>query len=162
MNSSEKRENREVKRKREMAALKDSLLNRSSTSTSATHDRDEGDKRQYIDRSAIRRRLHPKSPPKARTTARLPIPVPVPSPVPEPVSSFAQNMMAAQGYTPGAGLGKERNGRSEAIEVKMRVEKRGLGAKGAEVPVEDRQDGGKEGDWRKKGRTRRFDEVKEW
>jgi hypothetical protein len=158
MNSSEKRENREVKRKREMAALKDSLLCKSSTSTSATTD--EGGKRQYIDRSAIRRRLHPKSPPKANTTARPLIPIPVSAP--EPVSSFAQTMMAAQGYTPGAGLGKDKNGRSEAIEVKMRVEKRGLGAKGAEVAVEDRQDGGKEGDWRKKGRTRRFDEVKEW
>lgn len=158
MNSSEKRENREVKRKREMAALKDSLLNRSSTSTSANTD--EGEKRQYIDRSAIRRRLHPKSPPRNNTAANLPIPTPVPAP--EPVSSFAHNMMAAQGYTPGAGLGKNKNGRSEAIEVKMRVEKRGLGAKGAELPVEDRQDGGKEGDWRKKGRTRRFDEVKEW
>jgi hypothetical protein len=160
MNSSEKRENREVKRKREMAALKDSLLNKSSASTSATHDHDEGAKRQYIDRSAIRRRLHPKSPPRTNTVARSPIPIPVSAS--EPVSSFAQNIMAAQGYIPGAGLGKDKNGRSEAIEVKMRVEKRGLGAKGAEVAVEDRQDGGKEGDWRRKGRTRRFDEVKEW
>lgn len=138
-----------------MAALKDSLLNRSSTSTSTPHV--EGEKRQYIDRSAIRRRLHPKSPPKTNIAPAEP---PArPSQAPEPASTFAQNMMAAQGYTPGAGLGKDRNGRSEAIEVKMRVEKRGLGAKGAEVPVED---GDKEADWRKKGRTRRFDEVKEW
>jgi hypothetical protein len=68
-------------------------------------------------------------------------------------------MMAAQGYVPGAGLGKDKRGRSEAIEVKMRVEKRGLGAKGAEAPVPEQE--GNE-DWRKKGRTRRFDEMKGW
>jgi len=151
MNSSEKRENKEVKRKREMAALKDSLLNRHPT------EKDEG-KREYLDRSAIRRRLHPKSPPRTTTTNVVELP-PRTAPRPEPVSSFAQNMMAAQGWAPGSGLGKDRDGRSEAVEVKMRVEKRGLGAKGAEVPVEESSG---EGDWRKKGKSRRFEEVREW
>jgi hypothetical protein len=39
------------------------------------------------------------------------------------------------------------------------VEKRGLGAKGAELPVEESSG---EGDWRKKGKSRRFEEVREW
>jgi len=151
MNSSEKRENKEVKRKREMAALKDSLLNRHPTEKNE-------EKREYLDRSAIRRRLHPKSPP--RTTATNVVEQPArTAPKPEPVSSFAQNMMAAQGWAPGSGLGKGRDGRSEAVEVKMRVEKRGLGAKGAEVPAEE---SGAEGDWRKTGKSRRFEEVREW
>jgi hypothetical protein len=152
MNSSEKRENKEVKRKREMAALKDSLLKRHPT------EKDEG-KNQYLDRSAIRRRLHPKSPPRTTTTHTIEQPLPKTAPRPEPVSSFAQNMMAAQGWAPGSGLGKDRDGRSEAVEVKMRVEKRGLGAKGAELPVEESIG---EGDWRKKGKSRRFEEVREW
>jgi len=151
MNSSEKRENKEVKRKREMAALKDSLLNRHPPEKNE-------EKREYLDRSAIRRRLHPKSPP--RTTATNVVEQPArTAPKPEPVSSFAQNMMAAQGWAPGSGLGKGRDGRSEAVEVKMRVEKRGLGAKGAEVPAEEN---GAEGDWRKTGKSRRFEEVREW
>jgi hypothetical protein len=150
MNSSEKRENREVKRKREMAALKDSLLNRHPAGEAG------GDKREYIDRSAIRRKLHPKSPPRASTTLSEPV-VPPPK-APGGVSTFAQNIMVAQGWAPGSGLGKDRDGRSEAVEVKMRVEKRGLGAQGAEKPIEE----GGEGDWRKKGRSRRFEEVREW
>jgi hypothetical protein len=149
MNSSEKRENKEVKRKREMAALKDSLLNRHPAEK-------EGEKREYLDRSAIRRRLHPKSPPRATKTNVVEQPART---APEPVSSFAQNIMAAQGWAPGSGLGKDRDGRSEAVEVKLRVEKRGLGAKGAEVPIEESNG---EGDWRKKGRSRRFEEVREW
>jgi hypothetical protein len=152
MNSSEKRENKEVKRKREMAALKDSLLNRHPT------EKDEG-KREYLDRSAIRRRLHPKSPPRSTPTHTIEQSLPKTAPKPETVSSFAQNMMAAQGWAPGSGLGKDRDGRSQAVEVKMRVEKRGLGAKGAEAPTEESSG---EGDWRKKGKSRRFEEVREW
>jgi len=134
-----------------MAALKDSLLNRHPTEKNE-------EKREYLDRSAIRRRLHPKSPPRTTTTQVVEQPATI-APKPEPVSSFAQNMMAAQGWAPGSGLGKGRDGRSEAVEVKMRVEKRGLGAKGAEVPAEE---SGAEGDWRKKGKSRRFEEVREW
>lgn len=151
MNSSEKWENKELKRKREMAALKDSLLNRHPTEKNE-------EKREYLDRSAIRRRLHPKSPPRTIATDVVEQPVRTAS-KPEPVSTFAQNMMVAQGWAPGSGLGKGRDGRSEAVEVKMRVEKRGLGAKGAEVPVEESD---AEGDWRKKGKSRRFEEVREW
>lgn len=153
MNSQERRENRETKRKREMAALKDSLLNRSSGQTvkEATYD----GRNRYIDRSAIRRQMHPRSPPRQR-------PVTVPDPEaevvkskPAPVSTFAQNMMAAQGWAPGSGLGKGQSGRSEAIEVKMRVEKRGLGAHGAEAPPEDVNE-----DWRKRAKVRRFEEMR--
>ena len=121
-------------------------------------EKDEG-KNQYLDRSAIRRRLHPKSPPRTITAHAVEQPLAKTAPKPEPVSSFAQNMMAAQGWAPGSGLGKDRDGRSEAVEVKMRVEKRGLGAKGAELPVEESSG---EGDWRKKGKSRRFEEVREW
>jgi len=150
MNSSEKRENREVKRKREMAALKDSLLNRHPSW-------ENGEKREYLDRSAIRRRLHPKSPPRSTSNQPEPSAPTKTKATPEPVSSFAQNMMAAQGWAPGSGLGKDRDGRSEAVAVRLRVEKRGLGAQGAEKPIEEED----EGDWRKKGRSRRFEEVRE-
>lgn len=134
-----------------MAALKDTLLNRHPIEK-------ESEKTEYLDRSAIRRRLHPKSPPRSASKIANPVEQ-TKRDVPEPVSSFAQNMLAAQGWAPGSGLGKDRDGRSEAVEVKMRVEKRGLGAKGAEIPVEDSNG---EGDWRKKGKSRRFDEVREW
>ncbi|OCF43859.1 hypothetical protein I317_02302 [Kwoniella heveanensis CBS 569] len=87
MDSKQKRENRELKRKREMALLRETLLNRDSPS-SAPSSRSEGSgknqmndntgvdvvsagtratppspKRAYLDRSAMRRRLHPPSPP---------------------------------------------------------------------------------------------------
>jgi len=52
-------------------------------------------------------------------------------------------------------LGKDGSGRSEPIETKMRVEKRGLGAVQSEAV---RDDGG--GDWRARGKMRRYDELK--
>jgi hypothetical protein len=64
-------------------------------------------------------------------------------------------MLTAQGWAPGAGLGKDRSGISEAIEVKMRVEKRGLGAWGAEAVKEDINE-----DWRKRAKQRRYEELK--
>jgi hypothetical protein len=161
MNSSERRGNRETNRKREMAALKDTLLNRNRP-RNAEIDEDPSDARTYLDRSAIRRKLHPKSPPRRPEPSDSRSQVPAidrERERPAPVSSFAQNMMAAQGYVAGSGLGKDKSGRSEAIEVKMRVEKRGLGAQGAEAPVKDEDDNA---DWRKKGRSRRFDEMKGW
>lgn len=151
MNSQERRGNREVNRKMEMANLKNSLLNRNPISNprEGTHD---GQNR-YVDRSALRRQMHPRSPPRVHTSASTPDPVPnIPT---TSVSSFAQNMLAAQGWAPGSGLGKDQTGRSEAIEVKMRVEKRGLGAWGAEAVKEDVNE-----DWRKRAKQRRFEELK--
>lgn len=159
MNSQQKRDNREINRKLEMATLENSLLNRNPASMprDGTHD----GRNQYIDRSALRRQMHPRSPPPRRpntgndssTSTSEPL-VSAPS---GSVSTFAQNMLAAQGWAPGAGLGKDQSGRSEAVEVKMRVEKRGLGAQGAEAsaPSEDVNE-----DWRKKAKQRRFEQMK--
>lgn len=154
MNSQERRGNREVNRKMEMANLKNSLLNRNPTSNprEGTHD---GQNR-YIDRSALRRQMHPRSPPRTHaTTNSTSTPDPGSNAPTTSVSSFAQNMLAAQGWAPGSGLGKDQSGRSEAIEVKMRVEKRGLGAWGAEAVKEDINE-----DWRKRAKQRRFEELK--
>lgn len=158
MNSQEKRENREVKRKREMAELKNSLLNR-NTHQPTRDDPQQQQQNRYIDRSAIRRQMHPRSPPPTR--AQLP---PEPEPTydrtPAGVSTFAQNMLAAQGWAPGSGLGRDQAGRSEAIEVRMRVEKRGLGAQGGEASIP--RPGGEEGneDWRKRAKMRRFEQMR--
>lgn len=154
MTSQQKRDNREVNRKMEMASLKNSLLNRNPARNpkEGLHD---GQNR-YIDRSALRRQMHPRSPPRRTDTTNTSTPEPVASAPTTSVSSFAQDMLAAQGWAPGSGLGKDQSGRSEAIEVKMRVEKRGLGARGAEAVKEDVNE-----DWRKRAKQRRFEEWKQ-
>lgn len=149
MNSKQKRENREVKRKLEMAALKESLLSNHTTgSKEATPERSE---RVYVDRSAMRRALHPRSPrrrsasPGATPTAVQDVP-----PASTSTSTFASNMLAAQGWTPGTGLGKDRSGRAAPIEVEMRTERTGLGIKGYKQ---------EEGDWRQRGKQRRYEDY---
>ncbi|KAK4685796.1 hypothetical protein P7C73_g4341, partial [Tremellales sp. Uapishka_1] len=146
MDSQEKRENREVKRKREMASLRETLLN----STPASQIEPDSTRRPYLDRSALRRRLHPPSPPSQRSTIA---PTPITEPVVPMPSRFAQNILASQGWTPGTGLGKGGEGRVEPIHTEMRNGKKGLGAmesKAAEVGQED---------WRIRGRMRRYEEL---
>ena len=63
--------------------------------------------------------------------------------------------MATQGWMPGAGLGRNGEGRAEPINVEVRTEKRGLGAQGAKAVVDDGP-----GDWRHRGKQRRWEEMR--
>ena len=65
-------------------------------------------------------------------------------------------MMANQGWVAGSGLGRNGDGRAEPINVEMRTEKKGLGAMGSKAVV----DVG-EGDWRDRGKQRRYEELRE-
>lgn len=149
MNSKQKRENREVNRKLEMAALKESLL--SNHTAGSKEDTPERRDRVYVDRSAMRRALHPRSP--RRQSASPPVAtggtIDTP-PATAATSVFASNMLAAQGWTPGTGLGKDRSGRAEPIQVELRTERTGLGIKGSKP---------EEGDWRQRGKARRYEDY---
>ncbi|WVN86837.1 uncharacterized protein L203_102011 [Cryptococcus depauperatus CBS 7841] len=150
LTSEQKRGNREARRKKEMASLKDVLLNRGQEMQSSLK---ETGSRGYVDRSAMRRQLHPKSPPQNhRLSSAPPSPGAIqPSMPPAPVrNKFAEDFLAMQGWQQGAGLGKDGTGRADHIEVHKRVGKRGLGAIGS---VEDT------GDWKQRGKMKRFEEV---
>jgi hypothetical protein len=176
MDSNERRHNRELKRKREMAALRETLLNPGGSTpspgpTDADREREKG--RSYLDRSAMRRKLHPQSPPPAsssyrqdrnRATETDPSSNPTPGsqnpsrpaePAGQSQSKFGLAMLANQGWTPGMGLGKTSEGRAEPVQVELRTEKRGLGATGSKAVA----DVG-EGDWRQRGKQRRYDELR--
>jgi hypothetical protein len=158
MDSKEKRENRERKRKREMAMLRETLLHRGSSAKDDDKDGEEQEEtqRKYIDRSAMRRKLHPPSPPPPEARERSVTPPPKTSGPAEPIpSTFAVSMMANQGWTPGSGLGRNGEGRAAPIDVELRTEKRGLGADGSKAVV----DVG-EGDWRSRGKQRRWEEMR--
>jgi hypothetical protein len=113
---------RELRRKREVAALKEALLAGPTDQPTV-----------YQDRAAQRRRLHPETRP-ARSAS---------PPVAPPKPSFAAKLLADQGWTPGTGLGRTA-GRAEPIKVEMRTEKRGLGAVGAKAESGDWRAQGKE------------------
>lgn len=132
-----------------MAALKETLL-------SSDNSPKPSEAREYQDRAAMRRRLHPPSPPNQATTLETPPRINIPTALPAaPVNTFAATMLAKQGWSQGQGLGKTGTGRSEAIEVEMRTVKRGLGASGSKAVV---QNGG---DWKAEGKQRRYDELRE-
>ena len=63
MDSKEKRENREKKRKREMANLRETLLNGRESPADEVEEKEEKEERKYLDRSAMRRKIHPPTPP---------------------------------------------------------------------------------------------------
>ncbi|WVW86969.1 hypothetical protein I302_109025 [Kwoniella bestiolae CBS 10118] len=159
MDSSQKKQNRELKRKREMALLKESLMKRNESSQNGG----EGEtKREYLDRSAMRRRLHPSSPPKSHVSSGGATPDRLEAPPSKTVSSepsgpskFASSMLANQGWVPGTGLGKSNQGRSEPIAVEMRNEKKGLGAQHSKAVM----DSGGEGDWKMRAKQRRWEEL---
>lgn len=146
MDSKERKENREKNRKREMAALRESLLNGISAPASIPE-------RHYEDRAAIRRKLHPPPPPEAdheKGNTRPPTPTSyTPPPAPAEPTKLGMALLANQGWTPGAGLGRNGSGRSEPVQVQVRTENRGLGAEGSKAVM----DVG-EGDWRKRGKHR--------
>ncbi|RXK41805.1 hypothetical protein M231_00804 [Tremella mesenterica] len=201
MTSKEKRENRELKRKAEMASLKEVLLreeagqggkkkngymvsgaNAVGVGSKYGFGGGDGDhvgvgdgmekKREYIDRSAIRRKMYPPSPPPRVRTPNVIDTTPVSGETRHGgqnessrggqngdgmgPSKFSQAMLASQGWKPGTGLGKDGSGRSTPIEVELRAEKRGLGAKGAIVATDVEG----EGDWRIQAKRRRYDELK--
>ncbi|OCF62175.1 hypothetical protein L486_01842 [Kwoniella mangroviensis CBS 10435] len=165
MDSSQKKQNTELKRKREMALLKDSLLRRNEVSSS--NDEREEPKREYLDRSAMRRRLHPSSPPKSQSNSNRATPDRFETPStpsfvgdvsrePNGPSKFASSILANQGWIPGAGLGKSNQGRAEPIAVEMRNEKKGLGAQNSKAAVDDGQ---AQGDWKMRAKQRRWEEL---
>ncbi|KAK8849624.1 hypothetical protein IAR55_004959 [Kwoniella newhampshirensis] len=175
MDSKQKRENREVKRKREMALLKETLLNRSASASStaavAVHGTEERE-REYLDRSAMRRRLHPPSPPslsasRQSETRHSSTPTQVQSTTtstetqshltPNGPSKFALGFLSNSGWVPGQGLGKNGEGRAEPINAEPRTAKRGLGAEGSKAVVDDLGPGG---DWKERGKQRRWEEAR--
>lgn len=154
------RGDRQFKRKLEMAALRDTLLGEDTGRPSARGPN------AYMDRSAQRRKLHPASPPRQRdngygaraadrhntSTSASSSPAPPAGP-----SSVSRALLAKQGWTPGQGLGRDGGGRAEAIVPVVRSERAGLGARGQVADVPANSEG--EGDWRSRGRQRRWDEV---
>lgn len=157
LDSKQKRDNRDVRHRREMASLRDNLLKKNSQQSTHSPSSETSGERTYVDRSAMRRKLHPTAPPmlakrrSASPPSRNQEPVSAPPAAP---SAFAAGLLASQGWTPGAGLGRNGDGRSQAIEVEVRTEKRGLGAQGAKAVV----DVG-EGNWKQRGKQRRWDEA---
>lgn len=123
-----KREDRAMRTRAEMQSLKQRLL--------AGGEEIEGDGRVYMDRSAMRRTLHRRarsaSPEKAPTAPQI-------------TQSFGSNLLAAQGWTPGSGLGKDGSGRVDPIQVGMR------GREGLGTQVEE--------DWRQRGKQRRYEDY---
>ena len=89
--------------------------------------------RAYVDRSAMRRAMQRRSASPQRVAAPEPAP-----------PSIGAALLAAQGWTPGTGLGKDKSGRSEPVQVEQRDGRRGLGT---------------EGDWRERGKQRRYDDY---
>ncbi len=140
-----------------MAMLRETLLNHGSARDGVNEEEEREREKKYVDRSAMRRKLHPPSPLPPSSKPREPslTPPPINSGPVEPVASFAMSMMANQGWTPGSGLGRNGEGRAEPVNVELRTEKRGLGADGSKAVV----DAG-EGDWRARGKQRRWEEMR--
>ncbi|TXT15557.1 hypothetical protein VHUM_00060 [Vanrija humicola] len=143
LNAAQHRGNRQFKRKLELDALRGTLLG------DGARDAPKGG---YVDRSAQRRRLHPRSPP--RTASPAPVVAAQAAPAPGP-SDTARAMLARQGWSEGRGLGRDLSGRADAIVPVLRTERAGLGARGQ---VADSGDAA-HGDWRQRGKQRRWDEV---
>lgn len=135
-----------LKRRREMDALRGNLLGE-----------EDQPKRPvaagYVDRSAQRRRLHPPSPPRYRDRSEEARPVVMAPPQPAGPSEVARKLLAKQGWNEGQGLGRT-PGRAEPIVPVVRNERAGLGVRGevADQPSEG-------GDWRQRGRQRRWAEL---
>ncbi|KAL1413679.1 hypothetical protein Q8F55_001458 [Vanrija albida] len=142
LDAAQRRGNRQFKRKLELDALRGSLLG----------DEARQQPKGYVDRSAQRRRLHPRSPPRPAEREREHDAAPAPAPGP---SSTARNLLARQGWSEGQGLGRDLSGRADAIVPVLRTERAGLGARGQLADSGDAS----HGDWRQRGRQRRWDEV---
>ncbi|WVQ79240.1 hypothetical protein IAT38_001336 [Cryptococcus sp. DSM 104549] len=167
MNQSEKWGNRGIRQRQAMASLKEKLLNKDRGSEAPTPESGSpganGQSKEYLDRSAMRRRLHPPSPPR-QTSSSTAVPTyssapvrsaaPTASPAVPVKSKFAENFLTKQGWQPGAGLGKDGEGRAEPIQTQARAAKRGLGAEGSSAVVDHG-----EGDWRQRGKQRRWEEA---
>jgi hypothetical protein len=108
--------NKEEQRKREMAALKEAYV----------HERREPS-RVYQDRAAIRRRMNPDRPDRPHVVEREEREKRSASPEPKVKTSIAVGMLAAQGWVPGQGLGKNGEGRATPIQPEMRIQRAGLG-----------------------------------
>lgn len=141
-----------LKRRREMDALRGNLLGDNGAPPPRQRTAPAG----YVDRSAQRRRLHPPSPPRQRQHAEhghAAHAAQAQEAPPAGPSETARKLLAKQGWSEGQGLGRT-PGRAEPIVPVVRSERAGLGTRGqvAEQP-------GDAGDWRQRGRQRRWDEV---
>lgn len=137
-----------LKRRREMDALRDNLLGEDEPAPKIR-----AAAAGYVDRSAERRRLHPPSPPRRRDVEEA-RPVVAAGPTgPTGPSEAARKLLAKQGWSEGQGLGRT-PGRADPIVPVVRAERAGLGIRGQ---VADQP--GQGGDWRQRGRQRRWDEV---
>ncbi|BEJ14179.1 hypothetical protein CspHIS471_0313530 [Cutaneotrichosporon sp. HIS471] len=139
-----RRGQRQFKRKLAMDALRDTLLGEDT--------RNAPSRGGYVDRSAQRRRMYPPSPPRANAS---PGPAIIALPQPAGPSAASRVMLARQGWTPGAGLGRDAGGRAEPVVAVLRNERVGLGARGQ---VADPGNGAG-GDWKSRGKQRRWNEV---
>lgn len=137
-----------LKRRREMDALRGNLLGEEDAAPKVR-----AAAAGYVDRSAQRRRLHPPSPPRHRDREREEAPVVAGPAAPAGPSEAARKLLAKQGWSEGQGLGRT-PGRAEPIVPVVRSERAGLGTRGQ---VADQPGAG--GDWRQRGRQRRWDEV---
>lgn len=112
-----------------------------------------GPSKAYTDRAAIRRRMNPDRPERqewhevAQSVSREKSASPERARV-----SVAANMLAAQGWKPGQGLGKKGDGRAVPIETEQRVQRAGLGTV-ASAPITGE-------DWRKRAKERRYDQLR--
>ncbi|KAL7425089.1 hypothetical protein Q5752_000777 [Cryptotrichosporon argae] len=138
---------RDMKRKRAMDALKETLLGGDAAAPSPSPEPN-----RYVDRSAQRRRLHPVSPPRERP--RTPDVVPITPTASQGPSAAARSMLAGQGWTPGTTLGKSATGLTTALDPQRRTERRGLGAKGSLAPPSG-------GDWMDKAKQRRWEDAQQ-
>ena len=140
-----------------------SQLKRSLLSQHPGEKQDGGVQTTWVDRSARRRAMNPRSPPLSRKQSPVPFtPIhPTPremstvsnSPTPEPVSSsnIGYRMLAKQGWTPGTSLGVCDGGTQhimEPITVHSTSNRAGLGSSGAEPSSASG------GDWREEGKQR--------
>jgi len=150
LNAGQRRGERQLKRKLEMSALRDTLLGKNEPRAQSGP---------YVDRSAQRRRLHGSSPPRSgRSATSTPPPGTTSGSGANAVgpSQLSRTLLAKQGWTPGQGLGRNAAGRADPIVAVVRNDRVGLGAKGEKADVGS---GDGDGGWKTRGMRRRWEEV---
>jgi pSer/pThr/pTyr-binding forkhead associated (FHA) protein len=143
LDAGQRRGERQLQRKLELNALRDTLLGKEQH-------RDKSNI--YVDRSAQRRRLHGNAPYSRPTTSTPPQTTPTQTPaVTSGPSQASRAMLAKQGWTPGSGLGRDASGIAQPIATVVRNDRVGLGAHGATSDPD--------ADWKTRGRQRRWDAL---
>lgn len=148
VNAGQRRGELQLKRKMEMAALRDNLLGKSDTRS--------GPEGTYMDRSAQRRRIRPSSPPRSSAPPERSAAVVAAPAKPAGPSIVSQAMLAKHGWAPGQGLGRDGGGRAEAILPVLRNARVGLGGRGERAESDT---DGRDGGWKERGKRRRWEEA---